>query len=76
LKTKISDWQKISGEILNFLLLHKLYTSAKSGGVETIMPQVRHVFEERQKRLPTAAVNNIVQEALASHIRPKANGRN
>ncbi len=53
-----------------------LYTSAKSGqGVETIMPQVRHVFEERQKRLPTAAVNNIVQEAIASHIRPKANGK-
>jgi GTP-binding protein len=53
-----------------------LYTSAKSGqGVEKIMPEVLHVYEERQKRLPTAAVNNIVQEAVASHVKPKGKGK-
>jgi GTPase len=53
-----------------------LYTSAKSGqGVEKIMPEVLHVYQERQKRLPTAAVNNIVQEAVSSHIRPKDKSR-
>jgi GTPase len=53
-----------------------LYTSAKTGqGVEKIMPEVLHVYQERQKRLPTAAVNNIVQEAVASHIRPKDKSR-
>jgi GTP-binding protein len=53
-----------------------LYTSAKSGqGVDKIMPEVRHVYEERQTRLPTAAVNNIIQEAVASHVRPKDKGK-
>ena len=72
-----AEWQKSIRRNFKFASFAPiLYTSAKSGqGVETIMPQVRHVFEERQKRLPTAAVNNIVQEAVASHIRPKANGK-
>ncbi len=53
-----------------------LYTSAKSGqGVDKIMPEVCHVYRERLKRLPTSAVNNIVQQAVASHIRPKNRGK-
>ncbi|MCK4863025.1 MAG: ribosome biogenesis GTPase Der [Dehalococcoidales bacterium] len=49
-----------------------LYTSAKSGqGVERIMPQVSQVYQERLKRLSTATVNSVVQQAVASHNRPR-----
>ncbi len=39
------------------------------------MPQACQVYQERLKRLPTAAVNSVVQAAVASHIRPKDHGR-
>jgi GTP-binding protein len=73
----IADWHKTIRNRFKFASFAPiLYTSAKSGlGVDKIMPEVRHVFEERQTRLPTAAVNNIVQEAVASHIRPKGQGK-
>lgn len=49
-----------------------LYISAKSGqGVDKIMPQVRQIYEERRKRLPTAAVNSIIQQAVAAHGVPR-----
>jgi len=49
-----------------------LYTSAKSGqGVERIMPQVSEVYRERLKRLSTAKVNSVIQQAVASHTRPR-----
>jgi len=45
-----------------------LYTSAKLGqGVDKIMPQVFQVYQERMKRLPTATVNSVVQQAIAAH---------
>lgn len=45
-----------------------LYTSAKLGqGVDKIMPQVFQVYQERLKRLPTATVNSVVQQAIAAH---------
>jgi len=49
-----------------------LYTSAKTGyGVDKIMPQVSQIYQERLKRLSTATVNNVVQQAVASHTRPR-----
>jgi GTPase len=49
-----------------------LYTSAKTGqGVDKIMPQVNQIYRERLKRPATAAVNNVIQEAVASHARPR-----
>jgi GTP-binding protein len=49
-----------------------LYTSAKTGqGVDKIMPQVSKIYQERLKRLPTSTVNNLVQQAVASHSRPR-----
>jgi len=49
-----------------------LYASAKSGwGVDKIMPQVCQVYEERFKRLPTSAVNNVVRQAVAAHTLPR-----
>jgi GTP-binding protein len=53
-----------------------LYTSAKSGqGVAKIMPQVDQIFRERLKRPTTAAVNNVIQQAVASHTRPRKRGQ-
>ena len=53
-----------------------LYTSAKTGqGVNKIMPQVSQVYRERLKRLPTAAVNNVIQQAVAAHNRPTSQGK-
>jgi GTPase len=73
----MADWHKTIRNRFKFASFAPiLYTSAKSGqGVDKIMPEVRHVFEERQKRLTTSAVNNIVQEAVTSHVRPKGNGK-
>ena len=50
-----------------------LYTSAKTGeGVEKIIPQALHIYQERFKRLSTARVNDVVQEAVASHTLPRS----
>jgi GTP-binding protein len=49
-----------------------LYTSAKTGqGVDKIMPQISRIYQERLKRLPTSTVNNVIQQAVASHTRPR-----
>jgi GTP-binding protein len=53
-----------------------LYTSAKlKQGVDKIMPQVNQIHQERLKRLSTSAVNNVVQQAVASHNRPRSQNR-
>jgi GTP-binding protein len=73
----ISEWNKVIKNHFKFASFAPiLYTSAKSGqGVNKIMPEVLHVYSERLKRIPTSSVNNIVQEAVASHIRPKDKGK-
>jgi GTP-binding protein len=49
-----------------------LYTSAKTGqGVDKIIPQVSRIYGERHKRLPTSTINSVVQQAVASHTRPR-----
>ena len=53
-----------------------LYTSAKLGrGVDKVMPQVHEIYQERLKRLPTAAVNSVIQQAVAAHGLPRRGGR-
>jgi len=53
-----------------------LYISAKSGqGVDKIMPQVSQIYRERLKRLSTAEVNNVVQQAVAAHNLPRIGGK-
>ncbi len=50
-----------------------VYVSAKFGyGVDTVMPEVRRVYQERLKRLPTAAVNSVVQQVVAAHNLPRS----
>jgi len=49
-----------------------LYVSAKFGqGVEKVMPQVCQVYQERQERIPTSAVNSVIQQAVAAHNLPR-----
>jgi len=49
-----------------------LCISAKLGhGVDKVMPEVCRVYQERLKRLPTSAVNSVVQEAVATHHPPR-----
>jgi len=49
-----------------------LYTSAKTGlGVDKVMPEVLEVYAERQKRIPTSAVNSVIQQAVSAHVKPK-----
>ena len=49
-----------------------LYISAKLGwGVDKIMPQALKIYQERLKRLPTATVNSVVQQAAATHGLPR-----
>ena len=53
-----------------------LYISAKLGqGVGRVMPQVLKVYQERLKRIPTAEVNNLMQQAVAAHSPPRSGKR-
>ena len=50
----------------------QLVTSAKyKQGIDKIAPEIRRVYAERHKRLPTAAVNNVVQQAIATRNPPR-----
>ena len=49
-----------------------LYTSAKfRQGVDKILPQVCQVYQERLKRISTAEVNSVVEQAVATHSVPR-----
>ena len=53
-----------------------LYTSAKLGeGVDKIMPQVCQIYQERFKRLSTANVNSVVQQAVVNHNIPRSSSK-
>jgi len=53
-----------------------VYTSAIHGsGVNEVLRAAKDIYEERRKRIPTAQLNNAVQEMLASHAPPSIRGR-
>ena len=53
-----------------------LYISAKFGQeVNKVMPQVSQIYQERLKRLSTAEVNNVVQQAVATHSPPRTGSK-
>ena len=39
------------------------------------MPLVSQIYRERLKRLSTATVNNVIQQAVAAHNRPTSHGK-
>jgi len=67
-------WNKYLRSQLKFIAYAPvMYTSAKFGqGVDKLIPQVRQVYQERLKRVSTAEVNNVVQQAAATHILPRS----
>ncbi len=69
----ISEWNRYIRSQLKFMpYAPVVYTSAKFGqGVDKIMPQVCQVYQERLKRVPTAAVNSSIQQAVAAHNLPR-----
>jgi GTP-binding protein len=73
----LATWQKFVRSEFKFASYAPiLYTSAKTGqGVENIMPQAIQVNRERSKRLTTATVNNVIQQAVAAHNRPASQGK-
>lgn len=68
-----AEWTKQIRNQLKFMTYAPvLYTSAKFGqGVDKVMPQAYQVYQERLKRLPTATVNNVIQQAIATHNLPR-----
>jgi len=53
-----------------------LFISAKLGhGVDKIIGQAGRVYQERQKRIPTAEVNSVIQQATAEHTPPRKGRR-
>jgi GTP-binding protein len=71
------EWNKYIKNQLKFVAYAPvLYTSAKFGqGVDKIMPQVRQIYQERLKRLSTATVNDVIQQAVATHNRPRSQNK-
>ncbi|MFQ6122763.1 MAG: ribosome biogenesis GTPase Der, partial [Dehalococcoidales bacterium] len=53
-----------------------LYISAKFGqGVDKIIPQACQIYQERLKRLSTAEVNDVIQQAVATHNVPRSGSK-
>jgi GTP-binding protein len=53
-----------------------LFVSAKFGeGVDRIIPRALEIYKERNRRLPTAVVNSVIQEAVAVHPPPQIKGK-
>ncbi len=53
-----------------------LFISAKTGfGVDQVLPMALQVHEERLRRIPTADVNRLLQEAMERHAPPSVSGR-
>ncbi|MFC2056634.1 ribosome biogenesis GTPase Der [Chloroflexota bacterium] len=69
----ISEWNRYIRSQLKFMSYATVaYISAKfRQGVDKIMPQVYQTYQERLKRLPTAAVNSVIQQAIAAHNLPR-----
>ncbi len=73
----VTEYNKYIGSKIRFMAYAPvLYISAKLGqGVDKIVPQVCQIYQERLRRLPTSAVNRVVQEAVAAHNLPRSGGK-
>ncbi len=70
----LTVWNKYIRSQLKFITYAPvMYTSAKFGqGVDKLMPLVCQVYQERHKRLATAEVNAVIQQAVATHTLPRS----
>jgi len=69
----VTQWTKVIKQKTKFMpYLEILFLSAKTGyGVEKVLPAAKRVYEERLKHLPTPLLDNMVKEAIATHLPPK-----
>ena len=69
----VTQWTKVIKQKTKFMpYLEILFLSAKTGyGVEKVLPTAKRVYEERLKHLPTPLLDNMVKEAIATHLPPK-----
>jgi GTP-binding protein len=73
-KTECSKYIKDRFKFLAYAPL--MYISAKLGqGVDKVIPQAFKVYQERLKRITTAEVNSVIQQAVAAHIPPRSGKR-
>ncbi len=72
-----AQWDSDVHTLLKFLpYAPVMFSSAKTGqGVDKLIPRAREIYQERNKRLPTSAVNDIIQLAVAEHGPPKHQNR-
>ena len=72
-----TEWTRYVRSRLKFMpYASVLYISAKfRQDVDKVMPQVCQVYQERLKRLPTAAVNSVIQEAIAARNLPRVGSK-
>lgn len=70
----IETWERLIRSQLKFFdYAPILYTSAKLGeGVDRVIPTARQVYQERLKRLSTAEVNHVIQQAIATQNLPRS----
>lgn len=69
----MTETKRYIGKKLKFMSYAPVvYTSAKLGrGVDRVIPEAFEVYRERQKRIPTTEVNDLVQRAVAAHTLPR-----
>lgn len=72
-KSEAKYTEYIRGQLKFMSYAPLIYTSAKFGlGTDKVMPQTFLVYQERLKRISTAEVNRVVQEAVMQHGPPQA----
>jgi GTP-binding protein len=75
-KSPIEFTKYIRGQLKFMSYAPVLCVSAKFGqGVDKIMPEACQVYQQRLKRLSTAAVNDVIQQAAAAHNLPRIGGK-
>jgi len=75
-KSKNTYTRYIKGRLKFMSHASVVYTSAKFGqGVDEVIPQAFQVYMERSKRVATAEVNSVVQEAVGTHNPPRVGSR-
>lgn len=73
-KAECSQYVKNKLKFMSYAPL--LFISAKLGhGVDRVINQAFRVYQERLKRIPTAEVNNVVQQAIADHSPPRGGSK-
>ncbi|OGO24915.1 MAG: ribosome biogenesis GTPase Der [Chloroflexi bacterium RBG_16_50_9] len=73
----IAGWNKyIRGHLKFVSYAPIIYTSAKLGqGVDRVMVQVQQVYQERFKKIPAGKINDVIQEAVITHNRPRSGSK-